>query len=472
MGTEFSNSLIRTFGVKGELAESIGSTLAGLFQATGIASAVTSVGKALGLSKGAATGAGLGAGAAVGVGALASSGALGFGGAQAFLSTVGGPVGIIAGLALGALAGGLLGSTKRGGATFDSSGVTGTWGNSQSRIDNSVQLGGNAVAALQQIADALGVTLGNVSGSISVRKDSLRYDPTGQGISKTSKGALDFGQDEAALLAAVFTDQVRKGAFDGLSQGFRDYLTSGDIESRLQDILTLKSVQDEAAQRRDPQAFELGELDKWRTSMLAIATATGEGMADIEFVYGERRKEILEAANDNSLQLERDRQGLLAQIADLEGRSVEALAITRQLEKDATDESLHSLLDRRNALIDEAAEVAELARKTEELATAARAAEEEMDRLQTAVMNELDGLEREWLQVTGQADALLALDLAAMLRLRPSFRQARPRPPRFWTISAMSPRWRAPPASPKPMPAAWRARPRSRSRSSTSRSMA
>lgn len=416
MGIEFTKSIRTTFpGLNDNLAAKIGGTLVGVFKGVGIAGGVTDVARTLGFSKGAATGAGLGAGAAVGVGALASSGALGFGGAQAFLSTLGGPVGIIAGLALGALAGGVLSPTKRGGATVGPSGITGTWGNSGSRIETATGIGGGAVSALQQIADALGVNLGSFSSSVSVRKNDLRFDPSGSGISKTSKGALSFGNDEEALLKAVIKDAISDGAFEGLSEGFKAYLTSGDVEARLQDILSLRGVQQEAARIRDPQGFELGELDKWRDRLVAIATATGEGLADIEFVYGERRREILERGNEEALQLERDRKGLLIEIASLEGRSVEALAMTRALEKEATDASLHPLLDRRNALQDEAAAAATAAAEAAELARVAQAAADALAATARAIEQELSGLEREWLEVTGQIDAVRALDLAALL---------------------------------------------------------
>lgn len=387
MGLEFQKAIKLTFpGLNDELATKIGGTLANLFQGAGIGGAVGGI---------------MGGGKAGAFGATAG-GALGqvFGekflakGLESIAKGLGdfaGPIGSIAGAVLGNLLGGVLGGTKRGGATIGAGGVMGTWGNSQQRIGAATGMGNNAVDALSQLAAALGVNLGSFSSSISVRKNDLRFDPTGSGISKTSKGAISFGQDEQALLAAVIKDAIADGAFEGLSEGFKNYLTSGDVESRLQDVLNLKSVMNEAAQIRDPQGFALGELDKWRTSMLAIATATGEGMADIETVYANRRKEILEQFGTDTVQLEKDRKALLIQIAELEGRSTEALAMARQMELDAADESLRPLMQRIYQLQDEAVEVAKAAEAAAEL---------------KRITDERYGLETQLLQLLGDTNAL------------------------------------------------------------------
>lgn len=379
MGTEFTKSIKTTFpGLNDELAGKIGSTMAGIFQGSAIGG---SVGGIMGGGKNAQLGSQVGgiAGQALG----STIGALG---------AFGGPIGAIAGAILGNVLGGLTQATKRGGATIGAGGISGTWGNSQSRIGASSDLGANAVSALEQLASALGATLGAFSSSISMREGNLRFDPTGSGISKTSKGAINFGQDEEALLKAVIKDAISDGAFEGLSQGFKDYLTSGDVESRLQDVLNIKAVMNEAASMRDPTGSALGELDTWKTSMMAIATATGEGMADIEYVYGKKREEILAAANDNIVDLTNERTALLIQIAELEGRSTEALVMARELELSTTDESLRPLMQRIYALQDEAV-------------VAAAAA---------AIANERFGLEGRLMQLQGDTAGLRQRELDAL----------------------------------------------------------
>lgn len=373
MGTAFTKSIRETFpGLNEELAGKIGSTFAELTSGAAIGGAV---GSTFFGSQAGQTGAMVG-------GMLGKAAFKEFAseGLKKALGAFGGPLGSILGSVVGGLLGNVMSGTKRGGATIGAGGVTGTWGNSDQRIGAATGIGNSAVDALRQLASALGVPLGSFSSSVSVRKNDLRFDPTGSGISKTSKGAVSFGQDEQALLAAIIKDAISDGAFEGLSEGFKKYLTSGDVESRLQDVLNLKGVMNEAAQMRDPQGFALGELDKWRTSMLAIATATGEGMADIEYVYGERRKEILEVANDNALDIERDRKALLIQIAELEGRSTEALAMARALETAEVDASLLPLYERIYQLQDEAAaaaiakQAADLAEQAERDLAAARQA--------------------------------------------------------------------------------------------------
>jgi hypothetical protein len=357
MGTEFSNALIKTFGVKGELAEQIGGTLANVFQGAAVGG---SVGGIMGGGKGGMLGA-------------TAGGALGSAFSSSLSNAIGGAMGKIAGAALpivGSIVGNLLGSalssTKRGGATIGAGGVAGTWGNSQQRIGAASGIGGNAVNALEQLASALGVPLGTFSSSISVREGNLRFDPSGSGISKTSKGAINFGQDEAALLKAVIADAISDGAFQGLSEGFKAYLTSGDVEKRLQDVLSLRGALDELRRIKDPTGFALEGLEKTFEELRRIATATGEGLAEIEELYGIKRNEILEAANDNAIDIEGDRARLMIQIAELEGRSADALAMARNLEREAMNEALHPLLDRIHALQDEALASAQAAAQAEE----------------------------------------------------------------------------------------------------------
>lgn len=364
MGAQFGQALHDVFGVKGELAVDIGNVMGRVFQGAAVGGAVSSV---MGGGKGGAIGGQIGG--ALGGMVTASS----FGGALSFLGGAAGPIGAIAGAILGNVLGSALQSTKRGGATINASGISGTWGNSDQRIGAASDLGNSALGALTQIADALGVKLGSFSSSISVRENNLRFDPTGSGISKTSKGAINFGQDEKGLVEAFFRDAIADGAFNGLAQGFKDYLSSGDAQARLTDVLNVKTIQDEAAQRRDPQAAGIKALDAWREQMLVVFSATGQDLADLEYVYGERRKEILAAANDNALEIERERTGLLIQIAEMEGRSTEALAMARDLERGAADESLRPLYDRIYALQDEANAAATAAQNAAEVARWAQA---------------------------------------------------------------------------------------------------
>lgn len=459
LGEEVLGALDEVFGGGGKFEQTMNTLFKGA--ATGAA-----FGGLLGGGKGGA----LGATAGGALGQVAGEKLLG-----KALGDFAGPIGSIVGAIAGNLIGKLVSGAKTGGAILSSSGVSGTWGTSSSRESSARSMGGSAMDALNQLADSLGVKLGTVTGSIGVRDNNLIYNPTGSASTKASKGAISFGQDEAALMKALVSDQISKGAFEGLSEGFKAYLTSGDVEQRLQDVLNLKSVQSEAAERRDPQAFALAELDKWRSSMLAIATATGEGMADIEFVFGERRKDILAQFTEDAGDIERQRreaeiellaalgredeavaaaramqlealpavvraikeqtfaaldaaaaenalaaargaiaaearsnfeaeQRMQAEIARALGDEARAVKIERQLELFAMTESLRPLALRKYAIQDEAAALA-----------LAAAAADELARKSQAISDEIAGLNRQWLQATGQTAKLRELDLSGLL---------------------------------------------------------
>src|SRR5690606_36127570 len=115
---------------------------------------------------------------------------------------------------------------------------------------------------LQRIAEQLGTTVGTFTGSVSMRKGSLRYDPTGRGISKTSKGAIDFGQDQAALVAAMIRDAINDGVFKGLAAGVERLLKRcGDLEEQLQKALSFQAVFDELERMKNPAEAALKVLE-------------------------------------------------------------------------------------------------------------------------------------------------------------------------------------------------------------------
>lgn len=274
-----------------------------------------------------------------------------------------GPVGALAGALLGGGLGALVTSTPKGRATF-SGGLDYTLtGNSASRRETAGGIADTALATLQQIADSLGATLGGFTGTISQRGNNLRYDPTGQGITKTSKGALDFGQDQEALLAAIVEDAVRDGAFQGLSQGFQDYLESGagTIEQRVQDLIDVTSIQKIVEAFKDPLSAALKEFDaqaEQYTALYEKVGASAESTADLENYLADARQKLIDQYSETS-EVERQARELEIQIMELEGRTREAVLAKRQDETASVDASLLPLYERIYALQDEAQATAE-----------------------------------------------------------------------------------------------------------------
>lgn len=266
------------------------------------------------------------------------------------LGEFGGPVGSLIGSVLGGLVGSLFGSVKKGSATFSGSGLVSTSGNSKSRIAAATSTGNSALDALAQIADAFGADIGDASFSLGIRKKNYVLDPTGQGRTKGA-GVLNFGQDSEAAIKAAIKDAISDGVFEGLSAGVERLLKGeGDIEKQLKKALDFQGVFDELSQRNDPTGFGLGQLDKQfgkLRDIFAEAGASTEEYAKLEELFQLKRTEIINEGSRRARELE-------IEIMRLTGDEIGALAAERAMEKEGLDATLSALIDRRNALIDEA----------------------------------------------------------------------------------------------------------------------
>lgn len=333
--------------VFGEKAQGLAKTLSSVLQGAGTGALVGGI---LGGGKEAQLGSTIG-------------GALGGAFSKDIANAIGGAAGKIAG-AFAPIVGGILGnivgkmfaSTPRGSATFGDSGLVSTRGNSDSRIAAATKAGNSILDTFEQLLGQLGATASGISFSTGVRKGSFTLDPTGAGRTKGS-GVLNFGKDEEAYLQAILQEIFSDASFEGISEGFAKYLKSGDasdVEKRIQNLLGLKGVQDQAASLRDPQAFALAELDKWRTKMLAIATEVGEGQTDIEYVYGKERADIIKKYADEVVENQRSLTEKQITILQLEGKQTEALAMARELEMSTMTEAEKALQVRINQLTDDA----------------------------------------------------------------------------------------------------------------------
>lgn len=218
-------------------------------------------------------------------------------------SAVAGPVGEIVGSILGSVVGGAFKKTKKGSALIGGSGsaldITGFYGNSSKREQAAGTLAGQVIDSVERIAEQLGGTVNAALGrvSIGIRKDDYRVDPTGQGITKASKGGIDFGQDAEAAVRFAIRDLINDGVIVGLRAGTKRLLQNAkDLEAGLADALKFESVFKALAQYRDPLGFALGELDKEFIDLIDVfqrAGANAEELIDLEELYGIKRKEIL-----------------------------------------------------------------------------------------------------------------------------------------------------------------------------------
>lgn len=218
-----------------------------------------------------------------------------------------GPIGSVVGSVVGGLLGGVLSGSKRGSATIGGSGsslgVTGFGGNS-SRREGATSLADEVIGVINRFADGVGATVNASRGSVSIgtRNDDIRVDRSGGGQTKTSRGAVDFGQDaEAAVLFAV-QDLINDGVIEGLKLSERNLLqASNDIEAALSDILAFRDVFDRLDRLDNPLEAEIRALNNEFEGLIDLferARASQEEFADLQRLYELERAELVEEATE------------------------------------------------------------------------------------------------------------------------------------------------------------------------------
>jgi hypothetical protein len=234
-------------------------------------------------------------------GMVGSIGGQALGSSLGFLGAAGGPVGAIAGAILGSILPSLLSGTKRGSATVGSVGgtlgITGTRGNSRSRRETASASAGSLIDAIFQIAEELGGSVDASRGgvSIGVRDNNFRVDPTGQGRTRTRRGAVDFGSDQEAAIRFAVQDLIADGVITGISQASQNLLQrGGDLESQIEKALLIEQIPKLLRQRMDPLGAALDEIyDKFKQ----VNDALVEGSASAEQFAQARQLWELEKAD-------------------------------------------------------------------------------------------------------------------------------------------------------------------------------
>jgi LAS superfamily LD-carboxypeptidase LdcB len=185
---------------------------------------------------------------------------------------------------------------KKGSATFTSiDGAVSTSGNSANFKQAALGDAQNVQSALGTIADALGGSVGNFAVSIGIRDGKYRVDPTGRGITKTKKGAIDFGKDEAAAQAAALRDAIADGAIQGLSDAVQRALgSSTDLNKAVAEALKVQAVEDELSDLGSTVNKQFRDFEKQAKERVRIATQYGFDVVKIEKINADERAKLVE----------------------------------------------------------------------------------------------------------------------------------------------------------------------------------
>lgn len=216
-----------------------------------------------------------------------------------------GPLGAIAGGLLGGVVGKLLTSPKTGSANIAGGAgglsIASFSGNSKAMRDAAGKGGDSVISSAERIAELLGGSLtGAGSVSIGLRDGKYRVDTTGQGRTKTKKGAVDFGEDAEAAVRFATLDLIKDGIISGLRASTNRILQQGkDLEAAIEKAVDFESVFTRLKEYKDPVGAALDTLDREFVRLQKIfkeAGASTEEYAQLEELYGlERTKSIKEA---------------------------------------------------------------------------------------------------------------------------------------------------------------------------------
>lgn len=330
LGDEFASVLDDVFGSKGSFSK--------LLEGAGIGAAANNV--FLGSN-------GSSAGGAIG-------GALGEKLGEKFLSkglesvakglgTFAGPLGSIAGGLIGGALGSVFKKTTSGFAVISNRGVT-SGGNNADLAKGAANTGDSIAAKLTSIADRLGGNVGDYAVSIGTRSSGwIRVSASGSSdvASKNfykSPDAIYNGKDAEEAARIALLNAIQDGAIQGVRAGAQRLLKAGkDLDRQLQRALDFEGVFSDLKAYRDPVGSALDTLNREFTRLQDVfkeAGASAAEYADLEALYGIKRADAVESANEKVLGSLKDLQKSLTVDNDtlsLRDRNSAAMAVYNPL---------------------------------------------------------------------------------------------------------------------------------------------
>lgn len=330
LGDEFASVLDDVFGSKGSFSK--------LLEGAGIGAAANNV--FLGSN-------GSSAGGAIG-------GALGEKLGEKFLSkglesvakglgTFAGPLGSIAGGLIGGALGSVFKKTTSGFAVISNRGVT-SGGNNADLAKGAANTGDSIAAKLTSIADRLGGNVGDYAVSIGTRSSGwIRVSASGSSdvASKNfykSPDAIYNGKDAEEAARIALLNAIQDGAIQGVRAGAQRLLKAGkDLDRQLQRALDFEGVFSDLKAYRDPVGSALDTLNREFTRLQDVfkeAGASAAEYADLEALYGIKRADAVESANEKILGSLKDLQKSLTVDNDtlsLRDRNSAAMAVYNPL---------------------------------------------------------------------------------------------------------------------------------------------
>ncbi|MBA4087066.1 MAG: hypothetical protein C0491_04595 [Novosphingobium sp.] len=328
LGDEILTSLDKVFGSRGSFSK--------VLENAGIGSAAGQV--FLG-------GKGNNIGSAIGGVLGKEAGAALFKGVGGALGKLGGPLGSIVGGVLGGALGSAFTKVSKGYAVVTNGGVT-AGGNNADLTASSKTSGTGIQAALNNIADQLGGSIGNYAVSIGKRSSGyIRVSASGSSRvadkSFAKNGGADLlydGKDEAEAMRVALLNALQDGAIKGIREGSQRLLKAGgDIDSALRKALSFEGVFRDLKAIKDPVGSALDAVNLEFRRLIDVfkeAGASSAEYAQLEELYGIKRADAVRDANERilgSLKGLKEFLGVNSDFYSLRDRQAQAQAIYNPL---------------------------------------------------------------------------------------------------------------------------------------------
>ena len=220
------------------------------------------------------------------------------------------PGGSIIGGLIGGTIGGLFKKKKYGTAVLTGPDGYSTVGNNSDYRGTADGLGGRVLDGLDQIAQAVGGTVGSFNTSIGVYKGNYRVSSTGWNgklnfKGQSAVGLQDFGDDAEGAIAAAIADAVADGAIKGISAASQRILRSGqDLQKAIEKVVAIESIPKRLQAIKDPVGFAIGELNREFETLIGYLKeggATAEQFSQAQELYDLERARAIEQATQNAI---------------------------------------------------------------------------------------------------------------------------------------------------------------------------
>jgi uncharacterized protein (TIGR02594 family) len=213
------------------------------------------------------------------------------------LGSLAGPLGSVLGSIAGGLIGNVISGHQKGSATITNiSGDPSAWGKTTALSNTASGLAGAVQDGLARIAEQLGGAIGSFKVSIGVRDGTYRVDPLGRGQTK-APGVLNFGEDQAAAIAAAIMDAIKDGAVTGLSAAVQRALkSSSDLNKALAEAVKVSEVETLLKGSVGSMEKMLRDFERQASERVRIAKQYGFDLVKLEEVNAKERAKIFDEA--------------------------------------------------------------------------------------------------------------------------------------------------------------------------------